>query len=132
MTQFGECAICATEKMKNNTCDDPRKAWDICIFKLSKSEEVRKKSCPRNAFLGLCEEGLVRGVEPGKYNTKSFNNKEKEYAFDALKILYKTSQPITSLKLWRQIVGNDKAHNSQMDVVLSLWENDLIIKENIN
>ncbi|WP_440941445.1 DUF6979 family protein [Paenibacillus odorifer] len=32
-----------------------------------------------------------------------------------------------SLKLWREITkGNPKSHNYQMDVVLALWNNDMV------
>lgn len=30
------------------------------VFPNSKSSQ--EKSCPKNAFLGLCEEGLVKGI----------------------------------------------------------------------
>jgi ATP dependent DNA ligase C terminal region len=32
------------------------------------SPTARRKSCPRGAFLGLCEEGLVKGILPGRYS----------------------------------------------------------------
>lgn len=51
---------------------------------LAKEHQVKKKGCPRNAFLGLYEEGLVKGIPSGNY-TRS--KKNKEYAIKAVKIL---------------------------------------------
>ncbi len=76
------------------------------------------------AFLGLCKEGLVVGVEPGNYAKSSKNG---EYAVDAVKVLrknkYLASQPDF---LWKKVAGNTKPQNGQMDVVIGLWEAGLI------
>jgi hypothetical protein len=44
------------------------------------SPTSRKKDCPRGAFLGLCEEGLVKGIPAGKYTASKDN---KAYAVRA-------------------------------------------------
>ncbi|WP_430394004.1 DUF6979 family protein [Brevibacillus brevis] len=79
----------------------------------------------RVALLGLCEEGFVRGITRGKY-TNSLDN--KAYALQAAALLVKdptlSQSPST---LWKAI-NIQKSHNSQMDVVISLWENKLILK----
>ena len=51
------------------------------VFPLSKSSQ--KKSCPKNTFLSLCEEGLIKGIPEGTY-TKSIKN--KEYALKAVEL----------------------------------------------
>lgn len=92
------------------------------------SPAARKKGCPRGAFLGLCEEGLVKGIPAGHY-TKSKDN--KAYAVRAAALLTEGTQSWSRSTLW-QAVTNDsekKLHNSQMDVVLALWKNDLIIRK---
>ena len=38
------------------------------------------KGCPKNAFLGLCEEGLVVDIEKGYYTERSTSHKNKDYA----------------------------------------------------
>ncbi|WP_420865668.1 DUF6979 family protein [Dickeya oryzae] len=43
-----------------------------------------KKSCPLSAFLGLCEDGYIKGIPKGKY-TKSYKN--KKYAVVAADIV---------------------------------------------
>ena len=76
--------------------------------------------------MGLCEKCLVKGIPKGDY-TKSLKN--KEYALKAMAILKQNTETTFSTKeLWGQLELADKRHNSQMDVVLALWENGLIVK----
>jgi hypothetical protein len=94
------------------------------VFPLSKSSQ--EKSCPKNTFLGLCEEGFVNGIPKGNY-TKSVKN--KEYALKAVAILKQNTETTFSPKeLWDKLELGDKRHNSQMNVVLALWEHGLIVK----
>ncbi|OAD42568.1 DUF6979 family protein [Polaribacter atrinae] len=93
------------------------------VFPNSKSSQ--EKSCPKGTFLGLCEEGLVKGIPKGNY-TKSLKN--KEYALKAIAILKQNRQTRFSPKeLWEQLELRDKRSNSQMDVILAFWENGLIV-----
>jgi hypothetical protein len=90
------------------------------------TKSAREKSCPKNTFLSLCEEGLVKGIPKGNY-IKSVKN--KEYALKAVTILKQNTQTtFTPKELWDKLELGDKRHNSQMDVVLALWENGLIEK----
>lgn len=93
------------------------------VFPISKSSQ--EKSCPKNTFLGLCEEGLIKGIPKGKY-TKS--EKNKNYALKAVSILKNNkNNSFTPKELWEQLELGDKRSNSQMDVVLALWEKGLIV-----
>ena len=88
----------------------------------------QKKGCPRNAFLGLCGMGKVKGIKEGDYTSSELN---KLYALTALDILAADrNQHFTPTELWRVVLEKlnirTKVHNSQMNVVLALWENDLI------
>ncbi|HEV2645174.1 MAG TPA: hypothetical protein VGU46_02290 [Acidobacteriaceae bacterium] len=89
------------------------------------SPTARKKSCPREAFLGLCEEGMVKGIPPGQYAS---SKEHKAYAVHAAALLAEGTQSWSTSALW-QAVANDseKTHNSQMDVVMALWKNGLIV-----
>ena len=85
-----------------------------------------KKACPRGAYLGLCEEGMVAGVLRGTY-TRSKDN--KQYAVRAAQLLQHNPGLATAgpEQLWDRVMeGNSKAHNSQMDVVLTLWQRGLL------
>lgn len=74
----------------------------------------------------MCEEGLVKGIPKGGY-TKSVKN--KEYALKAVAILKQNKEITFSPKeLWEKLELGDKRHNSQMNVVLALWESGWIVK----
>ena len=91
------------------------------------SPTARKKGCPRGAFLGLCEEGLVKGIPAGRYTSSKDN---KVYAVRAAALLMEGKQSWSTTALWREVTNDpERTHNSQMDVVLALWKNDLIVKK---
>ena len=101
---------------------DPLTAWQVSAAKIfSDSPASEHKGCPKSAFLGLAELGEIAGVKPGKY-TKSIDN--KRYAKDALALLRENdSFSKDPLILWKRVMcGVDKSHNSQMEVVIALWE----------
>jgi hypothetical protein len=105
---------------------DPEARWMAAMEKLyPTSVAARKNSCPRGAFLGLCEEGLVKGIPAGAY-TKSRDN--KAYAVRAAELLMEGKEHWTTSTLWEAVADEDeKQHSSQMDVVMALWKNGLIV-----
>ena len=124
--KYGEVAIKAAKEKgnpKNNWLKEVKKAF-------FDSESSQKKSCPKSIFLGLCEEGLIKGISQGNY-TKSIDN--KAYAIEAINILKRNPKTIyTPKELWiktkKELFIIKKDYNSQMDIVLALWENELIVK----
>jgi hypothetical protein len=103
---------------------DPVKAWQSAIAQFTDSPNSRKKGCPKSAFLGLCEEGLVSGISPGKY---TISVKNKTYAFRALEALRK--KPALAgyySSLWNSIETDAKNDQGEMDVVIALWNAGLI------
>nr|WP_211254247.1 hypothetical protein [Enterovibrio calviensis] len=102
------------------------KAWNSAATSEFKNRMASiKKGCPKNAFLGLAEGGFIQGVPSGNY-TKSVLN--KHYALEALALLNQDSNVIDDLKnLWIQACGSaSKAHNHQMNVVVSLWSHGFL------
>jgi hypothetical protein len=123
MTIFGDSAVEAVRLFTEGGLKDPDEAWYLAIKSMTTSAATREKGCPKSAFLGLCEMGLVRGIPKGTYTT-SYDN--KRYALSAIeKLRNNPSLSLNREKLWASVAG-DKAHNGQMDVVLSLWKNNLI------
>ena len=127
MANYRDAAVLAVELISSGSCAEPAAAWSQATSKLfPSSASLRDKGCPKGAFLGLCNEGLVVGVESGNYSKSSKNG---EYAIDAVKVLRKNkflaSQPNL---LWKKVAGNAKTQNHQMDVVIALWEAGLIGK----
>jgi hypothetical protein len=127
---YGKVAISAVTKITSRG-NAPAEAWNAAaIERFKPGGRSIDKACPRNAFLGLCEEGLLKGVQPGTYTKSALN---KKYAVQAVKILKEKRQPITSRELWNGVLQNlgadlFKRHNSQMDVVLALWNENCIVR----
>lgn len=126
-SKYGETAVLAVKFYKEGNTT-PMEAWRIATYDMFfDNKPARNKVCPRSAFLGLCEEGLIRGVPKGNY-TSSLEN--KACAVLACKLL-ETNPKLAKnpKKLWERASGNSKKqHNQQMDVVLALWKNDMIVQ----
>jgi hypothetical protein len=107
---------------------NPVARWDSAMERLyPTSPTARKKSGPRGAFLGLCEEGLVKGIPAGGYTASKDN---KAYAVRAAALLLEGTQRWSISELWRAVTNDPaKMHDSQMDIVLALWKNGLIVRE---
>jgi hypothetical protein len=102
-------------------------AWERAVVEVfPDSPSSQEKGCPKGAFLGLCQEGLVKGVEEGEYTSSQHN---RAYAVRAVKLLSENSALAHDMKqLWSAVLGGEeKVHNHQMDVVLSLWAEGLIL-----
>ncbi len=129
MGKYGEAAERAAHQLVLDEADEvdaPAKAWEQAILKVfPDSPSSRSKGCPRGSFLGLCEKGLIIGVLPGAY-TNSIKN--KDYAIKALKLIKHNPHLLSDKKeLWNLVIdGADKQQNSQMDVVVTLWNNNRI------
>jgi hypothetical protein len=123
--RYGEAAILAT-RHGASTGIDPVASWENALERLyPTSPAARKKGCPRGAFLGLCEEGLVKGIPAGQYTASRDN---KAYAVRAATLLILGTKSWSTSTLWRAVSDDpEKTHNGQMDIVLALWKNGLIV-----
>ena len=75
--RYGQAALIASGQSKSGTIN-PVENWEAAMLQVyPTSIAARKKGSPRGAFLGLCEEGLVKGIPPGRYTA---SKKDKEYA----------------------------------------------------
>jgi hypothetical protein len=104
---------------------DPKAAWTrAAAILFPNSPSSRNKGCPKGAFLGLCEEGVVQGIPKGRY-TRSLDN--KRYALAAVRVLAKRPQLAEDrTALWQTIPAHPLHENNQMDVVISLWKQSLL------
>jgi hypothetical protein len=124
MGVFGDVAVEAAVMTKNKKGADPRAAWERCMAGKDVSPSTKAKPCPKSTFLGLCEKGLINGIPAGHY-TKSVKN--KSYGIEAVKALREDPALARNKKeLWRHIGNDGIRHNSQMDVVISLWNRGLL------
>ncbi|MFS0873941.1 DUF6979 family protein [Paenibacillus xylanilyticus] len=129
MNKYGEVAVRAIHSILNGEETHPLSAWKkAASISFGEGTWGQRKGCPKNAFLGLCEKGLVNGIPHGNYSARSGSEKNKYYAIHAIEVL--KSKPGLSkdkLGLWREVLnGKQMSHNSQMDVVLALWNNHMI------
>ncbi len=128
MGQYGKAAIKAAGLVAGQKTT-PQDAWKKAIRKSTASESSQKKPCPRSVFLGLCEGGMIDGVDSGEYDA---GEKNKAYAIEAVRILQKDKSQIKNkTKLWKKVMKElgeetSKSQNNQMDVVTSLWSEKLI------
>jgi hypothetical protein len=129
MNKYAEVALRATKLMRASACASPVESWHLAAREVFPGKvPSQKKGCPKGAYLGLCEEGLVAGVPAGHY-TKSRDN--KAYAVEAVRLL--VGEPGLASEgpsaLWQRVMnGTLKAQNHQMDVVLALWAHDMIVR----
>jgi hypothetical protein len=104
----------------------PSDAWRAAtsaVFGMGTPSQV--KGCPKDAFLGLASAGYLAGVPSGSY-TRSLKN--ARYACEAAELLVQgKARSLSPPALWAQVMGGaNKVHNSQMDVVLALWDAGLV------
>ena len=125
--RYGEAAILAA-RQANTPGLTPKERWESAMEKLyPTSPAARRKGSPRGAFLGLCEEGLVQGIPAGRYSPP---NDSKAYAVQAVALLKGAAQHWSRTALWQEVSkGSGKEHDSQIDVVLALWNKDLIVRK---
>lgn len=123
--RYGEAALMASRQC-NISRLTPLESWENAMHKLyPTSISARKKGAPRGAFLGLCEAGLVRGIPSGSYSSSKDN---KDCAVRAAGLLLQGNRTWSISELWAAVANEPgKQHNSQLDVVLALWKNNLIL-----
>ena len=130
---YGKVAIGATRHIQQ-VGGEPEDIWYKIAKEIFKEKTASiEKDCPRNAYLGLCEDGLVAGVSKDIY--VSNGNLEKLYAIKAVRILQKDQTLENNPKeLWKTVMidterSPNKTHNSQMNVVLALWHEGMIVRD---
>ncbi len=125
MNRYNEYGLTAKKAVVKN--GNPIETWILATKEIFKTKSLREKNCPKSTFLGLCEEGLIKGISKGNYTRSKLN---KQYAITAVKIL-KSNPTLSKKELWehvkKELFIDKKEHNSQMDVVLALWDNKLLV-----
>ena len=128
MNKYAKVAIEVAKELKNMKKEEQKKIdlgdlWKEKCEKNEFKEASIKKVCPRLAFIGLCENNLIKGIEIKNSDKESLN---KNYAVEAVRVLKNDKRNYTSKELWEEIGNKDKKHNSQMNIVLALWEKGMI------
>lgn len=123
--KYALAAETAITIMQENEYVAPPEAWERATMRIFGNSSSQKKVCPKNAFLGLCEEGAIKGVKKGKYTKGS---KNKNYALKAVEYVKNNRNLTVDKKLiWSYSTNNlNIKHNSQMDIVLFLYQKNLL------
>lgn len=129
--QFGKAAIEATRIFPQT--GSPGSAWEMAIRKFTDSIHSREKGCPRSTFLGLCEKGLVKGVDEAPAGTYTSSPDNAPRAARAVRLLRKNPgwASKTPVQLWAEVmndmgIDSPPGYDSQMHVVLTLWHAGMI------
>ncbi len=121
MGKYGKASLLALEQLRKSTTLNPQQSWELAVSKMfPDSPSAQAKGCPKGAFLGLCSEGLVKGVTSGKYTSSVAN---RRYAVTGVQLLQSNPSLAERPKeLWAAIMQREsKVENSQTDVVIALW-----------
>jgi len=126
MNLYGKTAVKAVELFAYT--HDTKKAWTEAVQEFTNSHSARVKGCPKNTFFGLCYAGQIKGISIQPPQEKE--SKNAEYAILAIHLLKKDmSWANKKAELWaeiQKIIGEEKKHNSRLDVVIALWNEELI------
>ena len=122
MSKYGKVACLAASSAQKGKA--PQAAWKESAQRIFPNQPAsRDKGCPRCAFLGLAEEGAISGILSGSYANSRDN---KKYALLGMELLRQEPSPCNRpVELWGRVMrmlGIEKVHNNQMDVVTALWK----------
>lgn len=126
---YAQAAVKAVECFSEFGC--PEKSWEHAIAQYTDSQSSRDKPCPRSAFLGLCQEGLVKGVPAGAY---TISKKNAPHAVAAARLLLEEPELANQdpVDLWSTVTYRlgipHTSHQGQMDVLLALWGANKIVR----
>jgi hypothetical protein len=124
--RYGEAAI-LTARAEAQYRSHPAERWAEVVASLyPTSPSAQRKGAPRQAFLSLCEAGLIKGIPAGQYSAP---HRGITYATRAVSLL-EAGTHTTISSLWAEVTdGEQIPHASQMDVVMALWKNNLIVRK---
>ncbi|MGM3172487.1 DUF6979 family protein [Dickeya lacustris] len=126
---YGKTAVAVVSAYDSSNKPDPRECWEYSITLFTNSRDSQRKGCPKSAFLGLCQDGYVKGIPKGDYLPPDSPN--KRYAVVAAEcVLKEPSRKYSRAELWR-IATKDcpdaaENENGQIDVVLTLKDAGLL------
>src|SRR5262245_52920336 len=106
MNNFREASVRAV-RVYAPLGNSPVNAWNLATADLlGDGTSSQRKGCSRNAFLGLCEEGLVQGFAPGHYTRSNLN---RAYALAAVAPLRRSPELSSdTAALWRLVTKGDE------------------------
>ncbi|CRY55648.1 Uncharacterised protein [Yersinia intermedia] len=114
MTKYTEAALIVVKRCQANDSLNVMVTWQSVIRELKAYDEA----CPRSAFIGLCEEGLVKGIPAGSYGLRE-NNKNKGYAVAAANLIL-SGHELDHKVIWRKVTDSNIVPHDQVNIVIAL------------
>ncbi len=105
----------------------PDLAWDQAWSDEDRpGRKTQRKYCPRGAFLGLVDAGLLIGADPGGYARRLKTS--HLLAIAGVQLLRQDSSLASDPdSMWQLLKTEQSTHNGQMDVVAALWNEGHIV-----
>lgn len=124
MNRYTEIVVKAINTIKEGRVQNPVEAWDKSLTDVFGNNITSyNRNCARNTFLGLCEEGYIKGINKGKYTLSKIN---KEYVVKLRDTIYK-NQVSNEDNIWLAINMSDKKHYLQLQIVKELYEEKILL-----
>jgi len=120
MNKYAKAALMVATDCAGKTSPDIRTAWDAAISVLDAYDE----QCPKIAFIGLCSEGMIKGIPANSYGLKR-ETKNKRYAVDAARLLL-AGHDMDLSSLWEKVTDEKIVHHGQISIVISLYKAELL------
>ncbi len=123
MNNYGKAALLAVEICTSKKIS-PVSAWRKATLLIFGNSAAQKRSAPKTVFLNLCQEGYIKNISPGDYTRSKTTS---GYVTNAIDILSTNkNQKFTPLELWNKVQNKGLVNQYHMDVIITLWENNLI------
>ena len=123
---YGKAALVAVELCLSKNIN-PVMAWRRATLSIFGDSAAQKKSAPKTTFLNLCKYGHVKGINSGDYTNSDVTY---NYVKKGIQILDDNKgKNFKAKELWEQVQNKGLLNRYHMDVLLSLWENNLIKKK---
>lgn len=128
MAHYGEAAVWAARMIAEEHISR-QAAWERAAARLNPfSSDAATKGCPRTTFLTLCEEGYVRGVQPGHY-ADGRENAGHVLALARLLVEDSDLADSSTARLWKMAGGGAKKENGQVEVAVALCRAGLLASQ---
>lgn len=126
-TVYGEVALRAWELITAQGVSPPD-AWRQAVCDRYPNADQQKNAlqhtCPRGAFLGLCQWGFVRDVAPGSYTGSTASS---GYALAAAGLLRAEPDVANNKSELKKRVYGTRTPNDEVEVVLALANQQLLL-----
>ena len=132
MTKVARHAVRARELASSGSSPDA--AWNQALAEVYSGEQLRNQlqhTCPKWAFAGLCNHGVVRGVPAGSCPAAA-DRRSGRYAVDALNAvrreasLLRDKRTLKARVFGRPGTADYRKPNDEVEVLLGLWESGSI------